>query len=107
MVKPAANFVIRSRRYGYLCRGGFQREAECAAVFPSLAAARDAARAAAKLYGIGVEVLRATGRSWRETRDEQNARTSANRDALNTFVDECQMFGVLVVQEKYGRKYSY
>jgi len=107
MATTSTNFVIHSRRYGYLHRGGFSCDEDFATIFPSLSAARDAARAAAKLYGVCVEVLRTARRSWRDTRDEQNARTFASRDALNAFIAKCERVGVLVLSEPHGRKFTY
>jgi hypothetical protein len=107
MTTPTSNFVIHSRRYGYLHRGGFSRDEHDATIFVSLSTARDAARAAAKLYGVCVAVTRTARRSWRDARDEQNARTIANRDALDSFIAKCERVGVLILDEPHGRKYTY
>lgn len=101
------NYVVGNRTYGYLYRGGFDRDITRATIFSTPKAARDAARAAAKLYGVTMEVRPTSRPSRRDREADQSARTTQNRPAIDAFLARSQSLGLLTICEPHGRKYSY
>jgi hypothetical protein len=98
---------VFARPAGYLYRGGFSRDINQAMISSTRKAARDAAHAAAKLYGMVVEVRPTMRRSWRDLEAELTARTTANRVTIDTFLAAQQADGLLTLREPFGRTYTH
>jgi hypothetical protein len=102
------NFLLYSRRLGYLSDHGWSTDAEQAARLGSHVEAREAARAAARKYGVAVSVLASPAKStWRTRRDQQTAVTAANRSRVDRLIQSLEAYGTLVLSEPHGRIYGY
>lgn len=88
-------------------RGGFSRDINQATISSTRKAARDAAHAAAKLYGVVVEVRPTMRRSWRDLEAELTAQTTANRVTIDAFLAAKQDDGLLTLREPFGRTYTH